>query len=59
MSTPGRHRPPLGRKLTMTHIPIHFKLELSLEIGPELARTIITIAHAGLYYLIAGPSPLG
>lgn len=43
----------------MQYVPIHFKLEMSLEIGPELARTIITIAHAGFYYLIAGPSPLG
>lgn len=45
--------------MTMTHMPIHFKLELSLEIGPELARTILTIAHAGLYYVFTGPSPLG
>ena len=43
----------------MQYMPSHIKLELSLEIGPELARTILMIAHAGLYYLFAGPSPLG
>lgn len=45
--------------MTMPYMPNHFKFEMSFEIGPELARTISAIAHAGLYYLIAGPSPLG
>lgn len=43
----------------MNYAPFFIKLEMSLEIGPELGRTVITIVQAGLYYLIAASSPLG
>ncbi|MBL4538468.1 MAG: hypothetical protein JKP96_07340 [Oceanicaulis sp.] len=50
----------------MNHSPIHFKLELSAEIGPNLSRVLVTLFHLtgrlmalAPFFFLSGSTPGG